>query len=204
MGNPSGPRPGSLSVPRLRWWFVFTLLAGSLLGAGLVLSRGYASPIQPMRFNHKIHVKQAKCPACHTTVTKSAVAGAPKLADCLDCHEGAQAKTPAGKQEEAKLEAYAKAKTEIPWMRVWRLPPHVFFSHRTHVTVAKLECKTCHGPMETLEEPPRRPLKTLTMNDCIGCHEKWERPSETAAKGMEPVKATKVERASTDCNACHR
>lgn len=204
MASLSAPRFGNISATRLRWWVVFTLLAGSLLGAGLALSRGQASPIQPIRFNHKIHVKQAKCQACHTSVTKSAVAGAPKLVDCLDCHEGAQAKTPGGKQEEAKLEAYAKAKTEIPWSRVWRLPPHVFFSHRTHVAVAKVDCKTCHGPMETLEEPPTKSLRTLTMNDCIGCHEKWERPSDTAVKGTEPVKVARVERVSTDCNACHR
>lgn len=191
---------------RRRWWVLGGLVAVAL-AAGLVLAaRGTPAP-QPIRFNHKIHVKQAKCQACHTTVTKGPVAGAPKLADCLDCHEGAQAKTPAGQQEEAKLQEYVEAKTEIPWVRVWRLPPHVYFSHRTHVAVAKVQCQTCHGAIETLEAPPTGPLKRLAMNDCIGCHEAWRWPDETktpAGPVRAPVRTVAGRRLSADCNACHR
>jgi predicted CXXCH cytochrome family protein len=99
-----------------------------------------------------------------------------------------------------KIRAFGEKGQEIPWKRVWRLPPHVFFPHRTHVVVAKLKCQTCHGPMETLDRPPARALKTLTMNDCIGCHEQWERPPE---KGTGVVKVA-ARRVSTDCNTCHR
>jgi hypothetical protein len=42
------------------------------------------------------------------------------------------------------------------------------------------------------------------MDDCIGCHEKWEWPKETKEKGTEPMKVATVRRVSTDCNACHR
>jgi hypothetical protein len=53
--------------------------------------------------------------------------------------------------------------------------------------------------MESLERPPARALKTLTMNDCIGCHEKWEGPEKGA--GVVTMAARRV---STDCNTCHR
>ena len=81
---------------------------------------------------------------------------------------------------------------------------------------AKVKCQTCHGPMETLTRPPARPLKKLTMNDCIGCHQQWQWPKETTetktrgavagAKEREPdpVTPVAVKRVSTDCNACHR
>jgi hypothetical protein len=188
---------------------VVALLIAGLGLSGVPLWSRQASVAQPLRFSHRAHVKQAKCGACHTTVTKSLVAGVPTLADCLDCHEGTQSKSPADQKEEAKIETYAKANAEIPWMRVWRLPSHVFFSHRTHVAVGEVKCQTCHGPIETLDTSLTRPLKTLTMDECIGCHEKWERPderegtSDTGAKGSEPVKVA-ARRVSTDCNACHR
>ena len=192
------------SPGKFRWWLGGVLLAAVLVAAGMLITSGQAAPGQPIRFSHKLHAKQAKCLACHTSVTKARAAGVPKLADCLDCHEGAQSKTPEGQKEEAKLAPYAEAKKEIPWTRIWRLPAHVLFSHRIHVGVAKVACQTCHGPMESLDEPPTRPLKSLAMNDCIGCHEKWERPNGASGKETEPMKVAAGRRVSTDCNSCHR
>jgi hypothetical protein len=54
--------------------------------------------------------------------------------------------------------------------------------------------------MESLDRPPAHPLKTLTMNDCIACHETSKRSGE---KATGPVKVA-ARRASIDCNACHR
>lgn len=197
--------PHRIEAPRAwrRWSLLIVVAVAAVAGASVALFARGSPPTQPMPFNHKVHVKEAKCPACHTTVAKAAIAGAPTLADCLDCHEGAQARTPAGRQEEAKLDAYVKAKTEIPWVRVWRLPSNVFFSHRTHVTLARVQCRTCHGPVETLEAPPTRPLKRLTMSDCLGCHEAWRWPEE-AGTATGPVRVVAGRRLSTDCNACHR
>jgi hypothetical protein len=179
-------------------------MSGALIIVAVLLSAGAAPPRQPIRFSHKLHVKQAKCAACHTTVGKASAAGVPKLADCLDCHEGTQSKTPEGQKEEAKIEAFAKAKAEIPWKRVWRLPANVFFSHRIHVAVAKVECQTCHGKIETLDSPPSGPLKALTMTECIGCHEKSASPDGRDRKDGGPVKVVAGRQLSTDCNACHR
>lgn len=156
---------------------------------------------QPIEFPHKAHLElkdpKFECTTCHDRAEKGAVAGRPSTKKCLSCHSGAEAKG----VEEKKLQAFAGGGREIPWQRVWRLPPHVFFSHRTHVALAKVKCQTCHGPMETLARPPARALKRLTMNDCIGCHEQWEWPKE---KGAELVKVAAARRVSTDCNACHR
>ena len=100
--------------------------------------------------------------------------------------------------------AFGEKGGEIPWRRVWRLPPHVFFSHRSHVVAAGVKCQTCHGPMETLDRPPGRPLKQLAMSDCIGCHEQWRWPDEGVARGAELARVPTARRVSTDCNACHR
>jgi predicted CXXCH cytochrome family protein len=158
---------------------------------------------QPIEFPHKTHLElkdpKFECMTCHDRAEKSPVAGRPSTKKCLSCHSAGEAKS----AEERKLQAFGEEGGEIPWKRVWRLPSHVFFSHRTHVAVAKVKCQTCHGPMETLSRPPGRALKKLTMNDCIGCHEQWEWPKEKE-KGMASVKVAAVRRVSTDCNACHR
>ena len=175
-------------------------LVGLTAAALVTLGFWWEDPavVQPIEYPHKTHVQQLKlaCTSCHQRAEKDAVAGRPPTVLCLACHAGGEAKS----EEVKKLQAYGEKGQEIPWKRVWRLPPHVFFSHRTHVVVAKVKCQTCHGPMETLTRPPARALKTLAMNDCIGCHQQWEWPNE---KGAGVVKAV-ARRVSTDCATCHR
>jgi cytochrome c2 len=43
-----------------------------------------------------------------------------------------------------------KVQGPIEWVRIHNLPDHVFFSHEQHVTVGKLECQECHGPVEEM------------------------------------------------------
>jgi predicted CXXCH cytochrome family protein len=159
---------------------------------------------QPIEFPHKAHLElkdpKLECTSCHDQAEKGPVAGRPSTKKCLSCHSGGEAKS----VEEKKLQAFGEKGEESPWRRVWRLPPDVFFSHRTHVAVAKVKCQTCHGAMETLDRPPPRALKALTMSDCVGCHERWEWPRESGGKGAAPVKVAAARRVSTDCNACHR
>ena len=56
-------------------------------------------------------------------------------------------------KEEEKLAQYAERKAEIRWVRLYRVPDHSFFSHRRHVVLGKLECKTCHGAIEASDVP---------------------------------------------------
>jgi hypothetical protein len=152
---------------------------------------------QPVQFPHKTHLDlKLQCTNCHQRAERDAVAGRPPTALCVACHLAGK------KTEETKnLLAFGEKGVEIPWKRVWRLPSNVFFPHSTHVAVAKIRCQTCHGPMETLTAPPTRPLRTLTMNDCLGCHEAWQWPKDAVAG---PQKVAAGRRLSTDCNACHR
>jgi predicted CXXCH cytochrome family protein len=181
---------------------LLALLVGAA-GLGGWWLAGESAVIQPVAFPHKAHLDlqdpKFECTTCHDRATKGPVAGRPSTKKCVSCHSG-EAKS----AEEKKLQALADRGGEIPWRRIWRLPAHVLFSHRTHVVVAKVKCQTCHGPMETLERPPARALKQLTMNDCIGCHAAWRWPDEGVARGAEPGRALRAQRVSTDCNACHR
>jgi predicted CXXCH cytochrome family protein len=150
---------------------------------------------QPIQFPHKTHVDMnLACMSCHERAEKDAVAGRPPTELCLGCHSGSD------KSEEKKIQMFGANGGEIPWKRIWRLPPYVFFSHRTHVAVAKVQCQSCHGAMETLQRPPAQPLKKLTMNDCLGCHEQWQRPAD----GAKAQRAGAVQKVTTDCAACHR
>src|SRR3972149_6301623 len=180
---------------------VVALIALGLLAWGAWYLLAEPAISQPIQFPHKKHVELLECTDCHTRATKGPVAGPPSMETSLSCHSSGEGNS----VEEKKLLAFAERGLEVPWKRVWRLPSHVFFSHRTHVVVAKVKCQSCHGPMGTLDRPPARPLKTLSMNDCIACHEKGVGPSEEdEQKGAKPVEAVARRRISTDCNVCHR
>ena len=139
---------------------------------------------QPIEFSHKKHKDQGvECETCHIYIREQSFAGIPKLETCLDCHESALTKS----AEEEKIRSFAKKGMRLEWERVYRLPQHVYFSHRRHVVLANLECKDCHGPIDDTTKPPLKPLKTLMMNDCIDCHKK-----------------SKVGNVSTDCIDCHK
>lgn len=153
---------------------------------------------QPIEFPHKAHLElkdpKLTCTSCHERAEKDAVAGRPAMQRCLSCHSGGEAKS----AEEKKLRAFGEKGGEIPWKRMWRLAPDVFFSHRIHVA-AKIKCQTCHGPIETLDRPPARALKNLKMADCIGCHEQWQWPVEA-----RPRRVAASRKITNDCGACHR
>lgn len=181
----------------MKWRIAIAVVAFTLFGwAGWEIWAGPAVK-QPIEFPHKTHVDlNLQCTSCHEGAEKDAVAGRPATALCLTCHSGSD-----GTPEIRKVQAFEKSGSEIPWQRVWRLPPHVFFPHRTHVVAAKLACQTCHGPMETLVRPPSRPLKRLAMSDCIGCHETQGRPHE---RTTGPVMMVASRPLATDCASCHR
>lgn len=179
------------------------LAIGVVSALGAWLLTGESAVLQPIAFPHKAHLDlkdpKFECTTCHDQATKGAVAGRPSTKKCLSCHSGETKSA-----EEKKLQTLGEKGGEIPWRRVWRLPVHVFFSHRTHVVAAEVKCQTCHGPMESMDRPPRRPLKQLTMSDCIGCHEQWRWPDEGVARGTASTTVRTARRVSTDCNACHR
>ncbi len=160
---------------------LFVVLA-LLVGVGAFLSMAREPEIkQPIAFSHKKHVeKGVPCATCHQTVEKAAHAGLPSLEVCLMCHSAPMTKSP----EEGKIREYAKRGKEIRWAKVYKLPDTVYYSHRRHVGIGRLECKICHGGIGESSAPPTRPVVSLKMDWCLGCH-----------------RERKVE---TDCNVCHR
>lgn len=56
----------------------------------------------------------------------------------------------------------------IEWVQVYNLPDHAYFNHSQHVVVGKVECKTCHGEVEKMDEISQ--FTPLTMGWCINCH----------------------------------
>lgn len=145
----------------------------SLLGVVLLASCSSAtSATQPIPFNHRIHgANGLTCDTCHQSVMEKAVAGIPRVAVCMGCHSGDITENPAAKPYIDTIRRYADAGEEIPWVRLYTLPHHVYFSHRRHTAIAGLACETCHGDIGQSERPPENPVAhTLEMDTCMECH----------------------------------
>ena len=152
-----------------------------LLALGGALACAPPRVTQPVAFDHKLHAaKDIDCTYCHEHVENTPYATLPSNGVCLGCHDKALGKSAA----EASFLALA-AKGPVPWVQVNRLPGHVYFSHRAHVTFGEISCTECHGDMAQRSEPVTRPQLThLTMSGCVQCHEK--------------------KKARTDCLTCHQ
>jgi len=137
---------------------------------------------QPFPYNHSVHTAKAKCVICHRGVETGAKAGLPDLTLCTQCHATVPGKSPTKGQR--ALWKKALEGDEVPaWNRLYRVPDHVYFSHRRHVVLGGLACEGCHGTMAKQTKPPRRALKKLMMRDCLSCHEEKQ--------------------ITEDCTACH-
>ena len=157
--------------------FVVLLLSVSFF---FLRSLGSSSD-QPIRYSHRLHIEQGlECTDCHTGAETEAFATIPDIETCLGCHE--QAVTDS--REEEKIRELARAGSGIPWIQVYEVPDHVYFSHARHVAIAELACEECHGEVKTREAPFTKPLVELSMDFCLDCHRE---------RG-----------ASEDCIACHR
>jgi hypothetical protein len=99
---------------------------------------------------------------------------------CRDCHDEVTGESEA----ELILVNYLNENRRLPWVQVYTVPDHVYFSHRRHVKLGELACDICHGEVAKLTTPFTEPHVKITMEWCINCHE---------ASGV-----------SNDCYACHR
>jgi predicted CXXCH cytochrome family protein len=163
------------------WIATITVGIVAVVGLGIFAlgSDPQAAPEQPVAFSHKAHAGQNQIPClyCHVNARRSSVAGIPSVARCMGCHKI----TAAGKPEVQKLKGYWDRKEPIPWSKVTWMPDFVFFQHWPHVR-AEIECRTCHGPVETMDRMQQ--VKALTMKFCVRCH--------------------RQKKASIDCATCHR
>jgi hypothetical protein len=73
-----------------------------------------------------------------------------------------------GRVEINKIFTAVEKKEPIAWVRVYNLPDHAFFSHAQHVGAGKLDCLTCHGPVDQMDRIVQVP--DLSMGWCVNCH----------------------------------
>lgn len=196
------------------------------------------APTQPIAFFHSVHAgdNQIPCMYCHYSADRSVDAGIPAVRVCVGCHvPGSSVVTPqlatlafptadrdsTWNAEATKLVDYWRRQEAIPWVRVHRLPEHVRFPHSMHVQ-AGLQCQSCHGPVETMEEVYQ--FSSLQMGWCVDCHRGETELSEqedaaidqnsTFRQQLRAIVASGEDiggfqgvhpdqRASTDCTVCH-
>ncbi|KGE15293.1 cytochrome c3 family protein [Sphingobacterium deserti] len=186
--------------------------------------QGY-EPVQPIKFSHQIHagVNQIECQYCHGGAFKSKNASIPSANVCMNCHNTVTASEHYDGElspEIAKIyravdynpdtRAYGNNPKPIQWVRIHNLPDFAYFNHSQHVTVAGVECQTCHGPVETMEEVYQ--YSPLTMKWCIDCHRTTEVNTDNAyydqlieahEKLKKGEKMTAAMIGGLECGKCH-
>jgi mono/diheme cytochrome c family protein len=191
-------------------------------------------PIQPIHYSHKIHAGEngIACKYCHSSARVSKHSGIPSLNVCMNCHKsinefvGSKDSTyEYSKQyytgEIQKLydavgwdkanQKYTGIQKPVKWVRIHNLPDFVYFNHAQHVSVAGVECQTCHGPVETMEV--MRQHSPLTMGWCINCHrvtnvkvegnEYYTKIHEELSKKYGVDKLTAAQMGGLECGKCH-
>ena len=154
-------------------YFGAALVTGLVAAAWIVVLP--PSPVrQPIAFPHAKHQGVA-CTVCHRGAATAAHAGIPSAAMCARCHSTIPGRATA---------STAQREPPIAWVQVTHVPDHVMFSHRRHVTLAKLDCESCHGKMRERMAPLGVAPVRIEMKTCLACHNR--------------------EGASEDCAACHR
>ena len=133
---------------------------------------------QPVSFSHRKHAAAGmRCHNCHPEAKTKERAGLPGTELCMGCHVTVKAESP----EIQKLARMHSSGKRVKWVRVYKLPDFVFFSHAVHMR-AEEKCVTCHGPVKEREVLAKE--VSTSMAACMKCH---------------------VERkASTECVVCHQ
>lgn len=204
----------------------------SLMGIGV--EQGY-EPQQPIAYSHKVHAGDNKidCNYCHSSARHSKHSGIPSANVCMNCHkaiDGSEIKNEKGElkyggdrsPEIAKIYAaigwdpdkfdYKENHTPEPirWKRIHNLPDLAYFNHAQHVNAGKLECQTCHGPIEEMEEVYQ--YAELTMGWCINCHREtevktgngyYEGYAEQIKEHYHTEKVTVDKIGGMECGKCH-
>jgi mono/diheme cytochrome c family protein len=216
---------------------IFLILSGAYFGYGYLMQvgidKGY-QPIQPIHYSHKIHAgdNQIDCKYCHSSARTSKTAGIPSLNVCMNCHENISDYN--GEEDLANgytkdfytaeiqklyeavgwdpaTRTYSKEPKPVKWVRIHNLPDFVYFNHSQHVSVAGLECQTCHGEVESMEILEQH--ATLSMGWCVDCHrttnikvegnEYYEQIHAELASKYGVDKLTVAQMGGLECGKCH-
>ncbi len=201
--------------------FVFALGKSAI---GLGRQQGY-QPTQPIKFSHALHAGKNKidCQYCHFTAADSKHANIPSVSTCMNCHAAVQSGPQYGKTEINKIyeavgwdpasNTYSKEPKKVEWVRIHNLPDHVYFNHAQHVTAGKVECQTCHGPIETMDEVYQ--YSPLSMGWCVNCHRNHDvqfvdnayyntfKKFHDGMKAGDRKRVTVEDIGGTECQKCH-
>jgi hypothetical protein len=164
------------------------ILRAALLAAALAARAALAQqaqetlplepPEQPIPFSHRVHAKLGlACPDCHGMKDPGFAAGYPAEEKCMLCHQSVKADSP----PITKLAQYAAAGKSIPWVKIYKVPTYVYFSHAFHHLDAKIGCEACHGSVAERDALGKE--KHTSMASCMACHDQMG--------------------ASNECNLCH-
>ncbi|RKN79506.1 c-type cytochrome [Ulvibacterium marinum] len=203
------------------------------------VDQGYA-PIQPIHYSHKIHAGDNKieCKYCHSSARVSKHSGIPSLNVCMNCHKSIYEYkgNPEGPTQEdlangytnefytgeiKKLykavgwdeenQKYTGESQPVEWVRIHNLPDFAYFNHSQHVSVAGIECQTCHGPVEEMEIMYQ--YSPLTMGWCVECHretnvkvegnEYYAKIHAELSKKYGVDQLTAAQMGGLECGKCH-
>jgi hypothetical protein len=130
------------------------------------------APGQPVSFSHKKHIAEAKmaCNDCHEPSHNGSTLAMPQPAKCMLCH----AAIATDKPDIKRIADAAHNNQVLQWVRVYRLPSFVTFSHKTH-TSAGAQCEDCHGPVAQRDAIALE--KDISMGGCISCHTQKAAPT---------------------------
>ncbi len=214
---------------------IFFLLAGAYHVFGYLsqigVDQGY-QPVQPIHFSHKIHAGDngIDCKYCHSSAAVSKTSGIPSLNVCMNCHKSISEyngettdeynkgfydeqiqKLYAAVGWDAAEQKYTGKSQPVKWVRIHNLPDFAYFNHSQHVTVAGIECQTCHGPVEEMEIMYQH--ASLTMGWCVDCHrttdvkvadnEYYTKIHEQLSKKYGVEKLTAAQMGGLECGKCH-
>ena len=214
---------------------IFLLLASAYFAFGYLMQigvdQGY-QPVQPIHFSHKIHAgdNAIDCKYCHSSARVSKTSGIPSLNVCMNCHksiyeykgetsaefskefyDGEIKKLYAAAGWDDTAQQYTGDSHPVKWIRIHNLPDFVYFNHSQHVTVAGVECQTCHGPVETMDEVSQ--FAPLTMGWCVDCHRTtnikvkdngyYKKIHEELSKKYGVEELTEAQMGGLECGKCH-
>lgn len=217
---------------------IFLMLASAYFVYGYLsqvgVDQGY-EPIQPIHYSHRIHAGDngIDCKYCHSSARVSKHSGIPSLNVCMNCHKSISEVAEVTQQEgineygvdyNAEIQKLYKAvgwdetslsytgnSQPVKWIRIHNLPDFAYFNHSQHVTVAGVECQTCHGPVEEMEIMYQH--APLTMGWCIECHREtdvnlkdngyYAKIHEELSKKYGVEKLTAAQMGALECGKCH-
>lgn len=215
---------------------ILLLLSGAYFVYGFLMQVGVDQnyePIQPIHYSHRIHAgdNEINCKYCHSAARVSKNAGIPSLNVCMNCHKNiAEVAETTATPEYSKAfydeqiqklytavgwdkttQSYTGKTQPVKWVRIHNLPDFVYFNHSQHVTVAGVECQTCHGPVQEYEI--QKQFAPLTMGWCIDCHRKtdvkmegneyYTKIHEQLSKKYGVDKLTAAQMGGLECGKCH-